>query len=221
MEIKRIKLSTNNIIRVVVGIVFTIGFLYLFFRCTPKTTEAVVASSQIPAEEIKAEDLKPWLQRYDENIKVGDPMDFYNEFKIIVYKRIPITTWIEKDGVLVEKNESVVLNFPVPAGRKGKFSHVEPGEDGKPKSFTVDFKLGDKNYSHVFELEDSVFTLVGEKIYHFKDKDYKIHIGIESERGDSICRLMIEKKKEGKDSIVGGPAIGTPGVKGKKIIKNR
>ena len=181
-----------------------------------KQTETQQKFPQQTAELQKAE---PWRQSLDMNIQGGDPINFYNQYPIIVEGTIPIRIPMFQDGHYLEKDSSIVYDYSVPKMTKGKLLKVVY-RFGKPVSFLVEFKLDDPNSQHIFNVEPMEnFTLYpGKKELTISGKKYFVPVAINGD-GSGKCSLMHFPETDHQETTVKGVATGVPDEQGSKLIK--
>lgn len=90
-------------------------------------------------EELQLKNFEPWYQDNDPNLKVGDPVVFFNQFRIKVRGRIPKVEKMLEDGSYVTNDKSININLPVEALTPGEVAYIESGANG-PVLITVAFK---------------------------------------------------------------------------------
>ena len=199
-------------------LIFALFIGSLIANCT--TSKKVVVETPKSVEEVKRVPPVPWFQDIDHNIAVGDPILFYNEYRIVVKGKIPITLREYKDGKLVSKDSSIVFDYSIPALTTGKIVKVV-SKGGKPVSFAVSFNEGDdKNYTHTFtvDLANKTFVMAAEITLSINGADYKEKSAIEG-LGNGLCHLLYYPEHSGGESKVGEPASGVAPVIGTKPIK--
>lgn len=174
-----------------------------------------------PLHQVEQQTSVPWTQGLDENITIGDPINFFNQYKIIVTGKIPIIIKQYKDGKLCFKDSSITFDYSIPQMTKGKFVKVV-SKSGKPVSFVVEFTENDKNYDHVFNVEPGKnFTLSPEKKQlNIEGEEYSVGIAIDGD-GSGKCNLMYFPEHSNSEVSTGGVATGVPDIIGTKTIKNK
>lgn len=217
LKIDLSKMSADNKIRIFVIIVsLFMFFAWVFSGCAKKP----IAQSEtlLPPQQLEKQAPVPWKQNIDENITVGDFVNFYNEYKIIVAGEIPVKIQMYRDGKVIYKDSSINFDFSVPKMTQGEIINIER-KLGKPVSFTVKLDVDEHNYNHVFYFQpDKSFTL-GSKVTIFIEGDeYTVPLAIEGD-GSGKCRIMYYPTYEKDGSTIVKPASGVPDIIGTKIIK--
>ena len=193
--------------------------LVVFNSC--RVQQPVVEEKEQPAaQEVQKPKLSIWMQDFDENIGEGDPINFFNQYKIIVIGKIPIKVKSYIDGKFALKDSSINFNFTIPAETKGKIKKIER-KMGKPSSFTVEFVEGDPNYCQTFNLQTDKSYCIGSKTTIFiNNQPYQVGLSIDGD-GTGKCHMMYDSEYSSSESNIGGPAVGVPDVLGTKIIKKQ
>ena len=170
-------------------------------------------------DEVQSQMPIPWLQDIDPDIVVGDPIVFYNLYKIIVYRKIPIVLKEYKDGKLAIKDSAVVFDYSVPSMTAGKIIRVDK-RNGKPTSFVVCFnENADPNYNHTFNVNtDKSFTMIASTTILVDGVEYKVNAVIDG-IGDRLCRLLYYPEVTTGQSQIGAPASGVAIPVGVRPIK--
>lgn len=204
--------------RIVIMVAILVIVLIAFSHCAAK--KEIVVEKQPEVQIVEKPKLSFWTQDLDENIAVGDPIIFHNQWKIIVAGKIPVKIKSYHDGKLAVKDSSITFDFSIPAETKGKLVKVLL-TSGKPSAFTVEFTEGDPNYQHTFYVKpDKTFSLGSKTTIYLDGKPYSVNLGIVGD-GTGKCRLMYESEYSSSESNVGGAASGVPDVIGTKIIKKQ
>lgn len=207
--------------------------LMIFLMVGCYTTKKVEKVTLPPAQGAIKKEFVPWFQDNDINIAVGDPVNFYNQYRINVIGKIPIEIKMLRNGKFIVKDSSINVNYSIPAKTCGKLVYVEPGMGGKPVSFTIQFEEGEdvenqdvgsnenkvENYNQVFNiLSDKSFTLVPRVKITVRGEEYYINATLNGD-GSGKCRILVDKDTESNITNVGKPATGVQKIEGTKTIK--
>ncbi len=208
------------LIRVLIIITLLIVFIMMFNRCASQKT-VVQEPFQPELQQVQKSDPIPWTQDLDEGIAVGDPINFYNQFEIVVKGKIPIKVKMYNDGKLQFKDSSIVFDYTIPAKTKGQLKNVEP-KNGKPTTFTVSFEQNgdnDRNYYHVFKMiPDKTFILDARMTLYLEGGEYPFTATIKGD-GSGKNRLLFYPEFTNSERTIGQPASGVPDAIGTKVIK--
>lgn len=182
--------------------------------------EVVEEKDQPVVQEVEKPKLAIWTQDKDENIAVGDPIMFYNQYKIVVVGKISIKIKGYVDGKFCEKDSSINFDYSIPEKTKGKLVKVEL-KSGKPFALVVQFDEEDTNYKHRFLLKtNKTFCVSSSTIVNVEGQNYPVNLGIIGD-GTGMCALMYDSNYSNSESTTGRPATGVQDILGTKIIKKQ
>ncbi|MCK9371454.1 hypothetical protein M0R04_16180 [Candidatus Dojkabacteria bacterium] len=203
----------------IIATILILGITTIFSRCTPgkDTTKSQEPKSLL--QEVKKPKLVPWTQDLDENIVVGDPINLYNQYKIVVEGVIPLQVVYYIDGRRAVRDTSLIYNFNVPQETKGKIKKIIY-KNGKPSNFVIQLdEIDSLNYNHTFYLQSNKEFYLGSKTNIAIDGiQYSVKIAIDGD-GSGKNRLMHDPLYDNDEKNVGRPASGVPNEIGTKIIK--
>jgi hypothetical protein len=190
----------------------------LFFSCAKKPI-AQSEEPKPPLQQVEKPKLVPWTQDLDENIMVGDPINLYNQYKIVVEGTIPLQVVYYVDGRRAVKDTSLIYNFSVPKETRGKIKKIIY-KNGKPANFIVRLDEVDTlNYNHTFNIQpNKEFCLGTEVTITINGTPYTVKLKIDGD-GSGKDRLMHDPLYGNEEKNVGRPASGVSGAVGTKIIK--
>jgi len=199
-------------------LVAILAIVLVGFNSCRSQKEVPQEKEQPVAQEVQKPKLSIWTQDLDENLSEGDPINFFNQFKIIVIGKIPIKVKSYVDGKFALKDSSINFNFTIPAETKGKIKKIER-KMGKPSSVIVEFVEGDPNYCHTFNLQaDKSYCVGGKTTIFINNQPYQVGLSVDGD-GSGKCHMMFDSEYSSSESNIGGPAMGVPDVIGTKVIK--
>lgn len=212
----------SKVLKILLLVALLITLVIAFNSCggnkkTPKTPEPKPV-----LQKVEKPKLEPWTLDLDENISIGDPINLYNQYKIVVEGVIPLQVVYYIDGRRAVRDTSLIYNFNVPKETKGKIKKIIY-KNGKPLNVVVQLdELDSLNYNHTFNVQpNKEFYLSSSKVEIIIDGvPYKVDVAIDGD-GSGKNRMMHDPLYDNKEKNVGRPASGVPNTIGTKIIKKK
>lgn len=211
----------SKVFKILLLVALSITLVIAFNSCggnkdLPKTPEPKPV-----LQKVEKPKLEPWTLDLDENISIGDPINLYNQYKIVVEGVIPLQVVYYIDGRRAVKDTSLIYNFSVPQETKGRIKKIIY-KNGKPSNFVIRLDEADSlNYNHTFNLQTNKEFYLGTKTTITIDgAPYEVKIAIDGD-GSGKNRLMHDPLYDNEEKNVGRPASGVPNTIGTKIIKKK
>ena len=182
-----------------------------YFGCS--STKDVTVSPQEPESD------KPiiWKQSYYPDLKIGDPILFFNSTEIFIKKQLGSETFLITDGKLKKTEEITNLIKTVSVTTSGKLVDMKKDVNGRIINMLISFSENDQTYLFDFIVaSDGSFKLNGNARLVFEGKKYP---AIASIKGDE-CKLMFIFELETNIENINEKAEGVS-VSGTKIIPQK
>lgn len=194
-------------------------FSVVFLTCTPKNKIAKTPPSQPAQTAAKKVPSKLWYRDLDTKIKVGDPIVFYNEYKILCHPTIPKGLTGFKDGKYVQDNRSLNVNYDIEAFTPGKLVHVYR-QDGLPSAYQVQFIPGSDNGTYTFFVdEDGTFYQDANITLKVEGIEHQMLVSVDGSSQKN--RLFVDDDKVDNSKVVDPSKPGVDIPKGTKIIEEK
>jgi len=165
--------------------------MILFYAgCIPinKVSEQVVETETIQPN------MEKWKQVYYPEIKVGDPIFFYNSVEIVMEGEF-FNRESFLDGSINIIQTKKVLEKTISAMTTGKLLSFKKDNNGNITDMFVSFSPTDKTYYLNFKLtSDGSFNLNGNAKLFFEGKEYPVLATIKGEVCKLLCIVNFEEK---------------------------
>lgn len=202
-----------------------VGGMIILFGCslTKRAIEPQIIKSISPV---------PWRQDIDPYIEVGDPVNFFNEYQIDIYVKIPKFITVFHNGKIYNIDSSKTILIPIPALTMGKLTKTLRNNRGELIGMIVLFETENNNLDYAEELRstsnyeftflvnegDKTFFLEGKKQILFNEKLFDVKLRIHG-NGTGFCRLLTDYYSVDRSDYEIIPASGVDPEMGTKIIK--
>lgn len=198
-------------------ILVAVIFFGVFFGCkTQKNTTKAPETQQMAQKKVPT---RLWRSDMDLKIKVGDPVVFYNEYKILCHPTIPKGLTGFKDGKYVEDNRSLNVNYDIEAFTPGKLVHVYY-QDGLPFAYRVQFIPGSDNGTYTFFVDqDGTFYQDARITLKVEGTEYSFLVSVDGSSQKN--RLFVDDDKVDNSKVVDPLKIGVDSPVGIKIIEEK
>lgn len=223
------KNRTTKLINIVLWGVLALGLTIFLFSCsaTNKTTKTVENSFSTNEVDTLSH-LIPWSLQIDPNLDEEAPVNFYNQYEIVVRGSINGMSKEYVDGRVVFSDRGINFDFSVPKNTKSEIVKVIKN-NGMIRAIKVQFKLVEQendapeNYQHIFYLgpnnnfilNKKMNIIVGGKTYNYDN----VSVLGPKEGEPPFCKLLFYPEYNDSTSNIKNIADGVPDVLGRRKIR--